>query len=430
MPRVSRLKDDEISFKSIFLFTALSPVYGHISTTFEGLTTIRAFGLEQRFESQYMRYLEDATACRFLSLLVQRGIGFTLDSFALTYICAISIMLVTVPNGMLTGGDVGLVLSSILGLTGLFQWAVRLTADFETQMVSVERVLAYGKLVPEAPLTSLTLKDKALQAWSEHGSVQFKSVFLTYASSPKPVLCNISFKVTSCQKIGIVGRTGAGKSSLITVLFRLAEPDGAILIDGVDTKLLGLHELRKKISIIPQDLVLFSGTIRRNLDPFNEYQDDDLWKCLKEANLNHLVRSMEGHLEGLVMEGGSNLSVGQRQLLCLARALLANNKILVLDEATANVDHETDQLIQTTIKTKFASCTVLTIAHRLNTIIDMDKVLVLEAGEVVEFDHPHTLLKRHGHFFGMVKQTGNQMSKILHKQAEESYKKKKMSEGD
>lgn len=307
-------------------------------------------------------------------------------------------------------------------LIGLFQYTVRESAEFENQMVSVERILEYGRLESEPELESKSSNDK-MHSWPKSGEIVFKDVNLIYPKCSAPILNGINFRVNGGQKIGIVGRTGAGKSSLITVLFRLAEPQGQILIDGIDTKTLGLHELRNKISIIPQDPVLFSGTVRRNLDPFNEYQDVQLWKCLKDANLNAAIKAMDGQLEGLITEGGSNLSVGQRQLLCLARALLKNNKILVLDEATANVDHETDELIQTTIKSQFQHCTVLTVAHRLNTIIDMDKVIVLDAGQVIEFDAPYQLLIKQpiGLFNNMVKQTGSQFSKLLFKIAEETY---------
>lgn len=224
-------------------------------------------------------------------------------------------------------------------------------------------------------------------------------------------------------QVGIVGRTGAGKSSLISVLFRLIEPHGEVVIDNIDTQIVGLHELRSKISIIPQDPILFSGTIRQNLDPFSKYADYQLWNCLKDANLAAAVKIMPGGLDASVSEGGSNLSVGQRQLLCLARALLKRNKILVLDEATANVDLETDALIQEAIRTKFNDCTVLTVAHRLNTIIDMDRVLVLDAGKVVEYDEPFILLteKPNGYFTGMIKETGEQMSQLLLSSARKAF---------
>ena len=206
------------------------------------------------------------------------------------------------------------------------------------------------------------------------------------------------------------------------MFFRLVEPEGSITIDGIDISKLGLHDLRGKISIIPQDPVLFSGTIRNNLDPFKQYPDDKLWESLRESNLSVAVESMPGNLDANVTEGGSNLSVGQRQLLCLARALLKNNRILVCDEATANVDLETDELIQNTIKSKFQECTVLTVAHRLNTIIDMDKILVMDSGQVIEFDEPFILLKNpQGVFYSMVKETNPSYEKKLHRLAEHAY---------
>lgn len=197
----------------------------------------------------------------------------------------------------------------------------------------------------------------------------------------------------------MVGRTGAGKSSLIQSLFRLAENEGQILIDGIDIGAIGLHDLRKKISIIPQEAILFSETLRFNLDPFGDRTDAELWNALEQVELKTVVQAMPGALDCRVYDGGSNFSVGQRQLLCLARAILRSNKILVLDEATANVDSETDKLIQQTIRRQFADCTVITIAHRLNTIMDSDKVVVIDAGEIVEFDHPFELIKKSGGTF-------------------------------
>lgn len=408
---------------------ARSPVYSHISTTFDGLTAVRAFGLEERFQAQYLKYMDDATSVRFLVLATGRAYSFCLDIFALAYICSVCVFLMAFPEGI-PGGDVGLVLSSVLVLIGLFQGAVRKTADFETQMVSCERVIEYGSLPSEAPLNVQfsDLCQEKIKKWPTTGNIRFKDVSVSYSADLKPVLKNVSFKIKGGDKIGIVGRTGAGKSSLISVLFRLVEPDGSIIIDDVDTQMLGLHDLRNKISIIPQDPVLFSGTVRRNLDPFNDYDDSQLWSCLENANLANAVKSMNGGLDGRITEGGTNLSLGQRQLLCLARALLKNNKILVLDEATANVDLETDELIQKTLKSKFTDCTVLTVAHRLNTIIDMDKVLVLDAGRVVEYAEPFVLLSsRSGVFHGMVKETGEQFSSLLYMAAKRSfYAKKKL----
>lgn len=433
-----------VPFRRVYLRTARdiqrldaiarSPVYSHISSTFDGLTALRAFGLEERFQNQFFIYVEDSTGVRFLVLATGRAYSFCLDSFALVYICAVCFFLMAFPDGI-PGGDVGLVLSQVLVLIGLFQGCVRKTADFETQMVSCERVLEYGELPMEASLNNFVVENQnplvqqKIDDWPKGGSIKFKNVSVAYGdpeaepdAAPKLVLKNLTFKVKGGEKIGIVGRTGAGKSSLISVLFRLIEPDGEVIIDNIDTQMLGLHELRRKISIIPQDPILFSGTVRRNLDPFHKYTDLELWTCLEDANLKAAVEAMPGQLEGVITEGGSNLSVGQRQLLCLARALLKNNNILVLDEATANVDLETDELIQKTIKTKFVGCTVLTVAHRLNTIIDMDKVLVLDAGKVVEFGEPYILLQeKDGVFSSMVKQTGATFSIMLYNHAKKAY---------
>lgn len=217
-------------------------------------------------------------------------------------------------------------------------------------------------------------------------------------------------------KVGVVGRTGAGKSSLISVIFRLfAEGlEGEVSIDGKDTATLGLQELRSRISIIPQEPVLFSRSLRYNLDPFEQYSDTMLWDVLRKVELNDSI------LDQKVQQSGSNFSVGQRQLICLARAILRNNRILVLDEATANVDSYTDSLIQQTIRDKFEECTVLTIAHRLHTIIDSDRIIVMEAGRIVEFGCPHELLHNNpkGYFSQMVDKTGREMSQILHEQAQ------------
>merc|ERR1712088_968079 len=213
-------------------------------------------------------------------------------------------------------------------------------------------------------------------------------------------LKDLSFAIEAGQKVGIVGRTGAGKSSITLALFRIVELDqGQICIDGIDIATIGLHCLRNRLTIIPQDPVLFSGTLRLNLDPFNKYSDDDLWQTLKISHLDNFVTTLKEGLQHEITWGGENLSVGQRQLICLARALLRKTKILVLDEATAAIDLETDNLIQTTIRAEFDGCTIITIAHRLNTVLDYDRILVLKDGNVAEIDSPKQLMQTEGSIF-------------------------------
>ncbi|KAJ8951066.1 hypothetical protein NQ318_003764 [Aromia moschata] len=244
---------------------------------------------------------------------------------------------------------------------------------------------------------------------------------LKYVESGPLVLKNLNIVIQPNEKVGIVGRTGAGKSSLIAALFKLAEVEGSIQIDELDTNNILLKDLRSKISIIPQDPVLFSGTLRYNLDPFDEYTDEVLYRAINEVELKDPANIIN-RLENRVMDGGSNYSVGQRQLICLARAIVRNNKVLMLDEATANVDPQTDGLIQKTIRKKFADCTVLTVAHRLNTIMDSDKVLVMDAGTMIEFDHPYLLLQnQNSTFYNMVAESGKSMADQLRRTARESY---------
>ncbi|XP_037300743.1 multidrug resistance-associated protein 4-like [Manduca sexta] len=254
--------------------------------------------------------------------------------------------------------------------------------------------------------------------WPTEGRIVFDRVYLRYAPDEEPVLRNLNIQVENGWKVGIVGRTGAGKSSLISAMFRFAYLDGTISIDGLDTSLVSKQGLRSKISIIPQEPVLFSATIRYNLDPFNIYSDDDLWRALEQVDMKSAVPS----LDFKVTEGGANFSVGQRQLMCLARAVLRSNKILIMDEATANVDPQTDNFIQQTIRRQFASCTVLTIAHRLNTIMDSDRVLVMNTGQVAEYDHPYILLSDpNSQFSSMVRETGEKNSAKLFQVAKDAY---------
>ncbi|CAL4094228.1 unnamed protein product, partial [Meganyctiphanes norvegica] len=396
-----------------------SPVFSHLSASLQGITTIRAFKVQDIFIQEFDTHQDVHSSAWFLFLCTTRWFGICLDWISCIYIGIVTYSFMGMTDVL--GGDIGLAISSAMLLSGMFQWGVRQSAEVENQMTSVERVLEYSKLEPEAALES-NKDNKPKPSWPDQGGIVFKDVTLQYDENDPPVLKNLNFIIGAGEKVGIVGRTGAGKSSMLTSLFRMTEPSGIIKIDNVNIQEIGLHDVRGNISIIPQDPTLFTGTMRRNLDPFNQFTDGQLWNALEEVQLKEAVSDLSGGLEAKMSEGGSNLSVGQRQLVCLARAILRQNRVLVLDEATANVDPITDSLIQQTIRIKFRSCTVLTIAHRLNTIMDSDKVMVLDMGKMMEFDEPHILLMEDDTMFSkLVEQTGSESSKQLHKLAKEAY---------
>ncbi|XP_043798878.1 probable multidrug resistance-associated protein lethal(2)03659 [Apis laboriosa] len=390
-----------------------SPVFAHLSATLEGLPTVRAFKAQEILTKEFDEHQDLHSSAWYIFISSSRAFAFWLDFFCVIYITLVtlSFLLLDTAAGK---GNVGLAITQSLGLTGMFQWGMRQSTELENQMTSVERVLEYTNLESEPPFES-TPDKKPSESWPEEGKIEFQNVSMRYSPTESPVLKNLNLMIYSHEKIGIVGRTGAGKSSLISAIFRFAYLDGVIKIDGVPIHEIGLHDLRSKISIIPQEPFLFSGSLRKNLDPFDNYNDDELWQALEEVELK------EYNLQSHINEGGSNLSVGQRQLVCLARAIIKNNPILVLDEATANVDPQTDELIQKTIRVKFAKCTVLTIAHRLNTVMDSDRILVMDAGNAVEFDAPHVLIQKNGHLNSMINETGPAMAEALKEIARLSY---------
>ncbi|PNF24809.1 hypothetical protein B7P43_G15136 [Cryptotermes secundus] len=382
-----------------------SPIYSHFGESITGAQTIRAYGVQQRFMQESESRVDFNQICYFPSIIANRWLAVRLEMVGNLIIFFASLFSVLGRDTM-SPGLVGLSVSYALQITQTLNWLVRMTSDVETNIVAVERIKEYGETEQEAPWDIPT--NQPSSSWPEKGEVEFKDYQVRYREGLDLVLRGISFTVKGGEKVGIVGRTGAGKSSLTLGLFRIIEPAGGqILIDGVDIFKLGLHALRSRLTIIPQDPVLFSGTLRINLDPFGRYSDSDVWLALEHAHLKAFVKGLPDALEHPVSEGGENLSVGQRQLICLARALLRKTKVLILDEATAAVDLETDDLIQTTIRSEFKDCTVLTIAHRLNTIMDSNRVIVLDRGLLVEYDTPEALLQNKASvFYGMAKDAG------------------------
>ncbi|KAM6956767.1 ATP-binding cassette sub-family C member 2 [Aplochiton taeniatus] len=380
-----------------------SPIYSHFGETVAGLSVIRAYGHQERFLTHNKHIMDENLKSVYPWIVSNRWLAIRLE-FLGNLVVFFSALFAVISRESLDSGLVGLSISYALNVTQTLNWLVRMTSELETNIVAVERVSEYTKIENEAQwVTETRPSDK----WPEAGRLRFENYKARYRPELDLILHGITCDIDSTEKIGIVGRTGAGKSSLTNCLFRIIEAaEGHIFIDGMDIAKIGLHDLRNRLTIIPQDPVLFSGTLRMNLDPFESFSDEDIWRVLELSHLKEYARGLPEGLQHEVSEGGENLSVGQRQLLCLARALLRKSRILVLDEATAAVDLETDDLIQTTIRAEFSHCTVLTIAHRLHTILDSSRVMVLDAGKIVEFDTPSNLLAKQGHFYAMAKDAG------------------------
>ncbi|KAI9167494.1 Metal resistance protein YCF1 [Paramyrothecium foliicola] len=396
-----------------------SPIYAHFQETLGGLSTIRAYRQQNRFELENEWRVDANLRAYFPSISANRWLAIRLEFIgAIVILAAAGFPIIAVARGKdIHPGIVGLAMSYALQITSSLNWIVRQTVEVETNIVSVERVLEYASLPSEAP--EIIPGKRPPVSWPAKGEVEMVNYSTRYREGLDLVLKNINLDIKSHEKIGVVGRTGAGKSSLTLALFRLIEPaTGHINIDNLDTSAMGLLDLRRRLAIIPQDAALFEGTVRENLDPAGIHDDTELWSALDHARLKEHVASMEGGLEAKINEGvaeadspilatGSNLSQGQRQLVSLARALLTPSNILVLDEATAAVDIQTDAMLQATLRSPlFANRTIITVAHRLNTIMDSDRIIVLDKGEVVEFDTPSALFKKQGTFHSLMKQAG------------------------
>ncbi|KAK3822373.1 MAG: hypothetical protein J3R72DRAFT_25975 [Linnemannia gamsii] len=402
---------------------AKSPIYQHFSESLVGVSTIRSLeGLQSQFIAENENRTDTIARITKAFLLTSRWLTIRLQVISSSVILLTAVLAV-LNVGRLDSSLVGLAMSYALNLTNIVVVLVRTSSDVQNQFVSVERIQEYSEKPVEAPL-ELSKDHQLPENWPQHGSITFNKYSTRYREGLDLCLREASFTVEPQEKVGIVGRTGAGKSSLTLALFRIIEaadsywalasnpsrPElpkseslldsfgqavgGSIEIDGIDIASIGLRQLRQHLSIIPQDPTLFAGTIRENLDPFYELEDSVLWEALERAHLKDFIGSLAGGLSFEVSANGDNFSMGQRSLICLARALLRKTKVLVLDEATAAVDVETDALIQKTIRTEFKDRTILTIAHRIKTVMDSDKVLVLDHGRVEEFDSPEVLLRR------------------------------------
>ncbi|KAG0033036.1 hypothetical protein BGZ82_006270 [Podila clonocystis] len=415
-----------------FMSVSKSPLYQHFGETLAGVSTIRAMRVIPRFVSMHNQRADRAAETALAFGIANRWLKVRIEFLGSLIVLAAALLAVH-SRGTLGAGAVGLSLTYAMAITVDIAYLVRSFSELQHQLISVERIEEYATLRQEAPaVTGVPVPS----GWPAQGKVVFRNYSARYREGLELVLKNVSFEVQPSEKVGIVGRTGAGKSSLTLALFRMIEAadsywakasgsndvyleeprplvglstdgaltaalgGGSIEVDGVDIATLGLKDLRQHLAVIPQDPMLFSGTLRENLDPLQGSTDTELWQALERAHLKTFVGSLAGGLSFEVAQGGENFSVGQRSLVCLARAMLRKTKILVLDEATAAVDVETDELIQKTIRSEFADRTILTIAHRIKTVMDSDKILVLDEGRVGEYGAPSELLaKKHRSVF-------------------------------
>lgn len=393
-------------------------VYNNFNEVLTGMETIKAYRSGERFLAKTDFLINKMNEAGYLSIAVQRWVAILLDCVAVAFALIITLLCVT-RAFPISAGSVGVLLTYVLQLPGLLNTILRSSTQVENDMNSAERLVSYAS---ELPLEASYRKPEMSppESWPEKGEIIFNNVDFAYRPGLPIVLKNMNISINSGEKIGICGRTGAGKSTIMSALYRLNELSGGkILIDGIDISNLGLYDLRRKLTIIPQDPVLFRGTVRKNLDPFSEYPEDLLWDALVRSGAidkdevesvkketpdsnNSYSNMHKFHLDQIVEEEGSNYSLGERQILALTRALVRQSKILILDEATSSVDYETDGKIQSRIVEEFGDCTILCIAHRLKTILDYDRILVLDKGVVKEFDTPWKLfMKEDGIFRGM-----------------------------
>ncbi|TMW69125.1 hypothetical protein Poli38472_001281 [Pythium oligandrum] len=396
---------------SRILKVSASPILSHLSQTEEGVAVIRAFGSSyvERAVHENFKRIDGNNRVWYAETLVNQwfSVRIQMIGFAVVLVVVSSLLVL---HEYLSPGLVGLAFMYAVNIDEEMSYIVKMWARIEILMVSPERVSEYIGIKPEGRRVT---KDVSL-IWPQTGSLSFDNVVFAYKPGGDPVLKGLSFSIQHNEKIGIVGRTGAGKSSLTMALFRINELEsGRIIIDGQDISAVNLQALRSRMSIIPQVPVLFKGSMRAYMDPFGEYDDADIWQAFDKIGLKDMISALDGKLNHELSENGENFSVGERQMLCLARALLRRSRVVVMDEATASIDLATEQKLQAMIQREFVDATVLTIAHRLATVLDSDRILVLSDGRVVEFDTPKRLARLEGGVFRELAQEGGYLQRLL-----------------
>ncbi|KAL0660936.1 hypothetical protein Bca4012_097773 [Brassica carinata] len=380
-----------------------APVIHHFSESIAGVMTIRSFRKHELFRQENVKRVNANLRMDFHNNGSNEWLGFRLELIGSWVLCISALFMVMLPSNVIKPENVGLSLSYGLSLNSVLFWAIYMSCFVENKMVSVERIKQFTDIPAEAEWVSK--ENLPPSNWPFHGNVHLEDLKVRYRPNTPLVLKGITLDVKGGEKVGVVGRTGSGKSTLIQVLFRLVEPSGGrIVIDGIDICTLGLHDLRSRFGIIPQEPVLFEGTVRSNIDPTDQYSDEEIWKSLERCQLKDVVATKPEKLDSLVVDSGENWSVGQRQLLCLGRVMLKRSRLLFLDEATASVDSQTDAVIQKIIREDFESCTIISIAHRIPTVMDCDRVLVIDAGKAKEFDSPARLLEKQSLFAALVQE--------------------------
>ncbi|KAG1335149.1 putative ABC transporter C family member 10 [Cocos nucifera] len=375
--------------------TTKSLVANHLAESVAGAITIRAFGEEDRFFAKNLMLVDKNASPFFHNFAASEWLIQRLETMSAAILSSSALVMALLPPGTFGSGFIGMALSYGLSLNMSLVFSIQNQCTLANQIISVERLNQYMHVPGEAP--EVVESNRPAPDWPAVGRVELQDLKIRYRPDAPLVLHGISCTFEGGQKIGIVGRTGSGKTTLIGALFRLVEPaEGKIVIDGLDIVTIGLHDLRSRFGIIPQDPTLFHGSVRYNLDPLGQYTDKQIWEVLDKCQLQEAVQEKEQGLDSL---DGSNWSMGQRQLFCLGRALLKRSCILVLDEATASIDNATDAIIQKTIRTEFADCTIITVAHRIPTVMDCTKVLAISDGKLVEYDEPMKLMKTEGSLF-------------------------------